>query len=234
MTIFAAASLKNAVDELSKKFKQETGKEIRLNFASSGRLAQQIAAGAPADIFLSANLDWVDYLVEKKLLIASDTFPFCMNKLVMIAPATSDLNEIKIDPATRIADLFSGRLAIGDPTHVPGGKYAYEFLENIGWLDCLKDRLLPCISIREVLILIEMNEWQLGIVFYSDFVASKKVRKLAEIPEKYHSKILYSCAVLKKSELSELFCEFLNTDQARKVLIKNGFSPILDRENGEK
>lgn len=226
-TIFAAASLKDAVEDLVMEFNKLENSQIKLNFASSGQLAQQIVSGAPADIYLSADMDWINFLIEKKSTTASNSFPFCSNRLAIIAPSDSKLEKLDLnDPALKIDEVFSGRLVIGDAMHVPGGKYAQEFLKNHNLLEKLANRLLPCISIREALILIEIKEWELGIVFYSDCMASKKVKLLAEIPENEHSKILYGCSIINKNKITERFAKFLLSPVAKQCLKKHHFFPL--------
>jgi molybdate transport system substrate-binding protein len=235
LTIFAAASLKEVVDDLSEEFGQNHKADVSINFASSGQLAQQIKSGAPADIFLSADLKWIDYLIENDIVRASETFTLCENRIVIIGAADFPLNEIDVnDKNLKIGELFDGRLAIGDPMHVPGGKYAVEFLKSAGWYESLKDRILPCVSIRSALMMIELQEWQVGIVFYSDYKASEKVKLLAEIPSSLHSKITYGGALISNKKVAHDFGKFLQTGKAKKILVKHSFFPVTAQETGDR
>ena len=235
LTVFAAASLTEVAQTLTQNFSEKENVKIKLNLASSGQLARQIAMGAKADVFLSADLKWLDYLIDQKVISASQSHKLCLNRLALIGSQNCSLEKIDIDDRKlEINKLLKGKLVIGNPEHVPGGKYALEFLKNSGWYNKLKDRLLPCVSIRSALMLIEMKQWQMGIVFFSDYAASNKVKLLAEIPSDLHSPIVYGYAVLNNNELSKDFKKYLDSPQAKKVFAKHSFLPIQnDKENGD-
>ncbi|MGM0599637.1 MAG: molybdate ABC transporter substrate-binding protein [Candidatus Rifleibacteriota bacterium] len=235
LMVFAAASLTEVTHTLVDNFSQKEKVKVKLNLASSGQLARQIVMGAKADIYLSADLKWLTYLEEKNIISDTQSHKLCQNRLALIGSEKFSLNSIDVDnPDLKIGELFEGKLTIGNPDHVPGGKYALEFLKNSAWYNKLKDRLLPCVTIRSALMLIEMNQWQMGIVFYSDYAASKKVKLLAEIPSDMHSPIIYGYAIITDNELSRKFQNYLNSPKARKILQEHSFLPIKhDNENGD-
>jgi len=194
LNIFAAASLNDVLTKTAEVYKKETGVELRLNFASSGLLAKQIEQGAEVDFFFSANLDWVDYILDKDLLLASSKLELARNRMALIVPEASQLNKLDNFKPQEISSLFEGRIAIGDPKHVPAGKYAKEILEHFSIWQSLKTRVLPCKNVRETLLMVEMGEVDLGIVYLSDAKKSKKVRCIYEFEESSSSPILYYSA----------------------------------------
>lgn len=194
LNIFAAASLKDVLSKTAEVCKKKTGIELSLNFASSGILARQIEQGAEADFFFSANIDWIDYILEKELLLASSKLALAQNKMALIVPEGSKLNDLENFIPDQMASLFEGRIAIGDPNHVPAGKYAQEILKHHKLWQILKTRILPCKNARETLLMVEMGEVELGIVYLSDAKKSKKVRCIYEFKESDSSPILYYSA----------------------------------------
>jgi len=198
LNIFAAASLKDVLSKTAEVYKKKKGIDLSLNFASSGILARQIEQGAEVDFFFSANHDWIDYLTKKKLLLPSSKLNLAQNKMALIVPIESKLNDLENSKPEQIISLINGRIAIGDPHHVPAGKYAKEILTHHKLWQTLKSRTLPCKNARETLLMVEMGEVELGIVYLSDAKKSKKVRCIYEFEESDASSILYYSAHRKK------------------------------------
>lgn len=194
LNIFAAASLNDVLTKTAEIYQKETGVKLSLNFASSGLLARQIEQGAEVDFFFSANQDWVDYISNKELLLASSKLELAQNRMALIVPEGSQLNKLDNFNPKEINSLFEGRIAIGDPNHVPAGKYAKEILEHYKLWETLKTRILPCKNARETLLMVEMGEVDLGIIYLSDAKKSKKIRCIYEFEESSSSPILYYSA----------------------------------------
>ena len=142
VTVFAAASTTDAVKQVADLYEKQTGAEVRLNFAASSTLARQIESGAPADVFLSADEKWMDYLADRGLIDPASRRDLLGNRLVVVVPTDSSLH-VRMDKAFDFPASFEGRLAVGDPSHVPAGRYAKEALETMGWWPALADRLAP-------------------------------------------------------------------------------------------
>jgi len=216
--IFAAASLRDVLNETAKAYKEKTGIELSLNFASSGILARQIEQGADADFFFCANQDWIDYTIDKELFKRDSKLELAENRMALIVPKESSTAQLKNFVPEQIGSLFDGRLAIGDPSHVPAGKYAKEILRYHKQWDALKSRILPCKNARETLLIVEMGEVDMGIVYLSDARKSKKVRCIYEFPEKSSSPILYySAHRLNPSSKITNFQNFLKQAEAKRI-----------------
>ena len=183
ITVFAAASLTNALRDVQRHIK-EKNVDVVSSFASSSTLARQIEAGAPADLFISADQKWMDYAAEKKSIDPATRETLLGNSLVVVAPKASAQADITINKETNWMSLLNGgRLAVGDPEHVPAGIYAKEALQKLGAWETLSPKLAPAEDVRGALALVERNETPLGIVYGSDAVASKGVKVVATFPE---------------------------------------------------
>jgi molybdate transport system substrate-binding protein len=195
ITVFAAASLTNALQELGDGFTKQTSIPVRFSFAASSTLARQIENGAPADVFLSADLEWMDYLQMRNLIQADTRHDVLGNRLVLIAPADSK-TKLKIEPRFPLAAaLGSGRLATGDPDSVPVGRYAREALTNLEvWKD-VGDRLVRADSVRSALAFVDRAEAPLGIVYETDALIDKRVRVVDVFPAGSHKPIVYPIAL---------------------------------------
>ncbi|MCZ4695075.1 molybdate ABC transporter substrate-binding protein [Ancylomarina euxinus] len=218
LNIFAAASLKDVLSNTAEIYKKKTGIELSLNFASSGILARQIEQGADVDFFFSANRDWIDYISKKELLLASSKLELAQNKMALIVPEGSKLRDFENFRPEIIASLFDGRIAIGDPNHVPAGKYAQEILKHHNIWQILKNRALPCKNARETLLMVEMGEVELGIVYLSDAKKSKKVRCIYEFEESDSSPILYySAHRTNPNSMVQDFQNFLKRPESKRI-----------------
>ena len=188
--VFAAASLSNVLQELGDSFTRETSIPVIFSFAASSALARQIENGAPADVFFSADLEWMDYL-EMRRLIRSDTRQSALgNRLVLIAPAGSKV-KLKIEPGFPLAAVLGkGRLATGDPDAVPVGRYARQALTALGVWNAVADRIVRADSVRSALAFVDRDEAPLGIVYETDASIDKRVRVVDVFPDDTHMPIV--------------------------------------------
>ena len=220
LTIFAAASTSNAVTEIAGAWEAAGNGHVRGVYASSGVLARQIANGAPADLFLSANEKWMDWLARRGLL-AGEPVPLFGNRLVLIQPAGA---AVRLGLNDALADsLDGGRLAIGDPDHVPAGIYARTALQRMGLWAGLEPRLVRMQNVRAALLLVARGEVPAGIVYASDAAISKSVR-VADIVAP-GPPIVYPAGIVRDGKTVEArrFLDYLGTPEARAVLRRHGF-----------
>lgn len=226
LTVFAAASMTPAMTELAALYKQQTGTTLKLNCASSGTLARQIEAGGPADIYISANPKWMDHLQSAAMIRIRTRGNLLANRLVVIVPR-GERFEMATAPEFDFAGAFDGRLAVGDPAHVPAGAYAMEALTSLGWLAGLEGRLAPCADVRAALRMVGRGEAAAGIVYASDAASSREVSVVAVFPEATHSPIRYPIAVTTQARPgSEALLKWLGDDRAAEVFKRHGFSPL--------
>lgn len=223
--IFCAASLTNVVSEISEEFENKYQVDVQLNFASSGTLARQIEHGANPELFISANKKWVKYLNEIEKTTPEYEKEIAGNLLVVIAPVKSKMDTFQFVQGFNFSEVFNGRLSIGDPLHVPAGEYAMQAMESLDFEKELQTRLLRAKDVRSALLLVELGETELGIVYKTDALKSDKVKIVAEIPTDLHSPITYLVSKLKDqiNENTKLFYEFLNSETSKGIWKKNGF-----------
>ncbi len=229
VTVFAAASTTNAVNDIGKLFADKRKGTIVPSYASSSTLAKQIESGAPASVFISADEPWMNYLEERKLLEAGSRFNLLGNKLVLIAPSGSSLNKVEIGPKMDLVKLLGdGKLATGDPDHVPVGKYAKAALEKLGMWNQIESKLARAADVRGALTLVERGEVPLGIVYSTDAAITPKVKVVGVFPADSHPKIVYPTALVagKASAGAKSFLEFLKTPKAKAVFEKYGFTTL--------
>ncbi|WP_325080884.1 molybdate ABC transporter substrate-binding protein [Klebsiella aerogenes] len=227
VTVFAAASLTNAMQDIAQAYKKERHVEVVSSFASSSTLARQIEAGAPADLFISADQKWMDYAVDKKSIDTATRTTLLGNSLVVVAPKASDRGDITINAKTDWVSLLQGgRLAVGDPDHVPAGIYAKEALQKLGAWETLSPKLAPAEDVRGALALVERNEAPLGIVYGSDAVASKGVKVVGAFPEDSHKKVEYPLAIVDghKNATVTAFYDYLKGPEASAIFKRYGFT----------
>jgi len=223
LLVFDAASLTNVIDDLAKAFTDKTQVRVKSSPAASSALAKQIEAGAPADVFFSADLEWMDYLDQRKLLKPGTRHDVVGNSLVLIAPANSTA-AIKLKKGV---DLGSGRIATGDPDSVPVGKYAKLALEKLGAWDKVSGKIVPAENVRAALAFVARAEAPLGIVYKTDALAEKKVRIVAEFPADTHPPITYPIAVTTHGgATAQKFVEFVLSKPAAEIFKKYGFAPL--------
>jgi len=228
VTVFAAASLTNALQAIVTQYQAKTGVEVVASFASSSTLARQIEQGAPADVFISADQQWMDDAVTKESIVTSTRVTLLGNDLVLVAPKSAGAKAVTITAQTDWQTLLQGeRLAVGDPDHVPAGIYAKEALQKLGAWDTLAPRLAPAGNVRAALALVERNEAPYGIVYGSDAVASNNVQVVGRFPETSHKPVEYPMAVVKDHENAPVtaFYRYLQGPDAAAVFKQYGFTP---------
>ena len=227
LTVFAAASTTNALTEIAKAYEAEGRGKVTLSFASSSTLAKQIESGAPADAFLSADTEWMKYLEEKKLLEPGSRTELLGNRIVFIVPAASAVKALTVSPQLDLPAILGkdGLLSVGDPAHVPVGKYAKAALEQLKLWPQVEKRIAPAKDVRAGMALVERAESPLGIVYATDAAISDKVRVAGVFPADSHPKIDYPVAAVKgaNSKAALEFIKFLSAPQAKTVWAKYGF-----------
>jgi molybdate transport system substrate-binding protein len=225
--VFAAASLTDVLGELSPAWEASSGISVRLSFAASSVLARQIEAGSDADVFISADPQWMDYLQARHLLDDTSRRQLAGNRLVLIAPADSKL-VLTIAPHFGIAAaLQGGRLATGDPQTVPVGRYARAALIELGVWDQVADRLVPADNVRSAMLFVARGEVPLGIVYATDAAMDPKVRVVDTFPASTHAPIVYPAAALRGANRQAAgYIQFLASDDARAVWRRFGFVEI--------
>ena len=226
LTVFAAASLKEALDEAAAAYRKQTGVPVRVSYAASSALARQIEQGAPADVFFSADLEWMDYLQKRNRLDVATRRSLLGNRLVLIAPRASKAQVDLKRPATLLAALGDGRLAVGQTRTVPAGKYAKASLESLSLWNGVRPRLAESESVRAALMLVARGETPLGIVYASDAKAEPGVRVVATFPEDSHPPIVYPVAALRGARAAQAtrFVQWLASPAADALFTKRGFT----------
>ena len=227
ISLLVAASLTDAVTEIIDSYLRQSNDHILVSFANSSALAKQIENEAPADIFISANLGWMDYLIHNGLIKRASRRDALGNKLVLVTPVESEI-DFEIKPYFPLAKMLGdGRLAIADPDFVPAGQYAAAALK---WLDVWSEvasKLAPGRDVRNTLSLVERGETQLGIVYQTDVVGSKKVRIVDYFPTESHPPIIYSFGIISDHDSPAVlsFYDFLTDEEAMEIFKIYGFVP---------
>ena len=227
ITVFAAASLTNVLQELGDGFTKETSVPVRFSFAASSALARQIENGAPADVFFSADLEWMDYLQTRNLIQRGTRHDVLGNRLVLIAPADSKI-KLKIEPHfAMVAALGKGRWATGDPDAVPVGRYAREALTTLGVWNDLADRVVRADSVRSALAFVDRGEVPLGIVYETDALIDKKVRVVDVFPANSHLPIIYPIALTSAAKAAAAgFVAYIRGPAGAVAFKAYGFTPL--------
>lgn len=235
LVIFAAASLKNALDGAAQAWSQSAGKPApKISYAASNTLAKQIEQGAPADVFFSADTDWMGYLEDKKLIKAGSRVDLLSNRIVLIAPKASS-GAVALQPGLDLTPALGkdGRIAMGNVDAVPAGKYGKAALEHLGAWAGIKARLAQAESVRAALALVARGEAPLGIVYATDARAEPAVRIVATFPVESHPPIVYPLAILRESAHPDAagFLGFLRGSAAQALFEAQGFT-LLNRAIG--
>lgn len=227
VTVFAAASMSNVLQQIADQYKQENPQaEIVFSFAASSTLAKQIENGSEADIFVSADLKWMAYLAEKKQIEEKTQTLLAGNQLVMIAPQDSQIEKIELANHQWHKLLDNNYLALGDPNHVPAGVYAKTAFESLGQWEAIQTKVAAANNVRGALLLVERQEAPLGVVYSTDAKASQKVKVVATFPENLHSPVEYPMAIVREHRREEVqqFFDYLGSEKAKKQLVDYGFS----------
>jgi molybdate transport system substrate-binding protein len=225
VTVFAAASLKEAMDEQARQFEAKTGDKVVVSYAGSNVLAKQIEAGAPADLFISADLDWMDYVDQHKLLAPDTRFNLLRNVLVLVAP-TSSTSTLKIAPNFGLVSaLGSDKLAMANPDSVPAGKYGKSALENLGVWAAVESHVARADNVRAALALVSRQEAPFGIVYKTDALADKGVRIVDTFPANSYPPVIYPVAIVATGTGTspKALLDYLRTAPAAAVWEKYGF-----------
>jgi molybdate transport system substrate-binding protein len=226
--IFAAASLKNALDEIAGQWQRQSGKKAVISYGASNNLIKQIEAGAPADIFISADLDWMDYGQQKNLIKPDTRINLLGNRLVLIAPKDASLN-INIQPGFDLAAaLKRGRLSMANVEAVPAGKYGKAALEKLGAWDGVKDKIAQAENVRAALLFVARGEAPLGIVYQTDAASDPNVKIVATFPENTHPPIIYPIALTRESSNRDAaaLLNFIRSPAARPAFERQGFTVL--------
>jgi len=227
LTVFAAASLQNAFEDVGTLYQQKSGRSIRFSFAASSALARQIEQGAPAAVFVSADQQWMDYLAQRNLIAAGTRKSLLGNRLVLVVPAASPV-KVDLKPGFDLKSLLGaeGRWVTGDPSGVPVGRYAQEALTRLGVWDFARTRLVRAENVRVALAFVERAEVVAGVVYETDAAVSRKVRVAGAFPADSHAPISYPVAVVAGNDgaAARDFLRFLESPDAQAIYRKFGFS----------
>lgn len=234
LRIYAASSMTNATNALIEGFQKRHLIDITPVYASTSSLVRQIERGAPADIFISANEKWMDYLIDKGTVLSDNVTSLCENELVLIAPNNYKLDNVqKLSPLFDISSkdewkkkLVGERLAIGNVQSVPAGIYAKEALEHLMVWHTVEERLAPTNNVRMALALVERGEAAMGIVYKTDAILSDQVQIMATFSQDSHSAIRYPVAKVSNSKMADNFYAYLNSAEAISILNSFGFKTI--------
>ncbi len=224
ISIYAAASLNEVVQEFADSYQSENPQiDIQINVASSGTLARQIVQGAPADVFISAHPQWMDYVVKQGYVKRQEDL--AGNELVMIgAPQTPQWTAPDLDALSEI--LQSSRLAMGDPQHVPAGIYGKQALESLGWYETIESSVLPTKDVRTALNMVALNEASLGIVYQTDVMKSDKVKVMMILPPRAYDPIVYQIGLIEENQVTQSFYQYIRAYDNRSIWENHGFIPI--------
>ena len=226
LVIFAAASLKNALDPATEAYRAAGGEKCDISYAASSTLARQIANGAPADVFISADRDWMDYLQQRDLMEDGTRVDLLGNRLVMIAPAASTVT-VDIEPGFSLSTLLGdGRLAIADPAGVPAGKYGKAALEKLGVWSSIAGKIAPAEDVRAALTFVSRGEAPLGIVYATDAAVDAGVKIVGAFPPDSYPRIVYPMAAMRagKDGGAAGLLKFLQSAMARRIFERWGFT----------
>lgn len=228
VVVFAAASLKNALDAVDAAWKAESGKSATASYAASSALAKQIEEGAPADVFISADLDWMKYLADKKLIKTDSEVKLLGNRIVLVAPkdstATAEI-AANFDLAKLLGD---GRLAMGDVKAVPAGKYGKAALEKLGVWPSVEGKIAQAENVRAALKLVSTGEAPLGIVYQTDAAAEPGVKIIGTFPEETHPPIIYPVGITAESKNADAaaYVKYLQSAKAKELFEAQGFTML--------
>lgn len=229
LTVFAAASMKNALDEANTAYTAKSGIKVTASYAASSVLAKQIDQGAPADIFLSADTDWMDYAAKQKTINTATRTNLLGNSIVLIAPKDSTIGNVAIAPGFDLAKLAgNGRIATGDVNSVPVGKYAKAALEKLGAWEAAAPKFAMAESVRAALTLVARGEAVLGIVYATDAKVEPGVKVIGTFPADSHPPIIYPVAATSSAGPGAAdYLSFLRSSAAKTIFEKYGFTFLI-------
>ncbi|WP_029559610.1 molybdate ABC transporter substrate-binding protein [Vibrio parahaemolyticus] len=224
LKVYAASSMTNPIDEIAQDFKEKYDVTVTPVYGGSSSIARQIINGAPADVFISANTKWMDYLVDEGVIDGDNVTNLVRNSLVLIAPQSSSLAVFNFADANAWEAALNGsRLALGNPTSVPAGMYAKESLTTLGVWKEIQTKVAPAKNVRLALALVERGEAPLGVVYKTDAQLTSKVKIVGEFASDTHAAIVYPAAVVNDSTESRQFFQYLKSEDAKRVFAHYGF-----------
>ncbi|EPA8593688.1 molybdate ABC transporter substrate-binding protein [Vibrio parahaemolyticus] len=224
LKVYAASSMTNAIDEIAQDFKEKYDVTVTPVYGGSSSIARQIINGAPADVFISANTKWMDYLVDEGVIDSDNVTNLVRNSLVLIAPQSSSLAVFNFADANAWEAALNGsRLALGNPMSVPAGMYAKESLTTLGVWKEIQTKVAPAKNVRLALALVERGEAPLGVVYKTDVQLTSKVKIVGEFASDTHAAIVYPAAVVNDSTESRQFFQYLKSEDAKRVFAHYGF-----------
>jgi molybdate transport system substrate-binding protein len=225
--VFAAASLKNALDAINDAWQKESGKKAKISYAASSALAKQMEQDAPAQMFISADLDWMDYVAQKLLIKPDSRANLLGNRIVLIAPKDK-AQTVKIEPGFDLGKVLSGgRLAMANVYTVPAGKYGKAALEKLGVWGSVSDKVAQAENVRAALLLVSRGEAQAGIVYQTDAAADPNVKIIGSFPENTHPPIIYPIALTNKAGSdAAAFLAYIRDTKSRLLFEAQGFTAI--------
>jgi molybdate transport system substrate-binding protein len=228
ITVFAAASMKNALDDVNAAFTKKTGIKVVASYDASSALMKQIEAGAPADVFVSADLKWMDYGAEKKLINNETRLNLLGNTLVLIAAKDSRIDNVDIKPGFDLAKLAGdSRIAAGDVKAVPVGLYAQAALQKLGVWAAVEPKMAMTANVRAALILVARGEASLGIVYSTDAKVEPGVKVVGVFPDDSHDPIIYPVAATTNARPDTTsYLDFLRSQAAKSIFESNGFAVL--------
>jgi molybdate transport system substrate-binding protein len=229
IVVFAAASLTDVLGEIGTAYKAKYGVEVKTSFAASSALARQIESGAKAEVFFSADEEWMDYLAQRRLVQAKTRADVVGNRLVLIAPANSKVTAVDIKPGFSLKKELGwrGRLATGDPDSVPAGKYAQAALTKLGAWDEISKKVVRAENVRAALAYVARGEAAFGIVYATDAQAEKRVKVVGTFPADSHAPIRYPVTATSVATSDGVrFAVFVRGAESREIFTKYGFEPV--------
>jgi len=229
LLVFAAASLKNALDEIGAAWTRTSNIQVRVSYAASPTLAKQIEQGAPADLFISADRDWMDFVEGKKLIRAGTRHDLLSNAIVLIAPKASTTTGVTVAPGFPLAHLLGGgRLALASVATVPAGKYAKAALEKLGVWASVEKQLAEAENVRAALAFVARGEAPLGIVYATDAAAEPSVKIIGRFPADSHPPIVYPMATIAESKhpAADALRRYLAGPEAKAIFEQHGFTVL--------
>lgn len=229
ITVFAAASLKESLDEAAAAYRRSSDQTVRVSYAASSALARQIEQGAPADVFVSADRDWMDYVQQRGLIDTASRRDLLGNTLVLIAPKASTAKPVVLKPGVDLRPLLGdGRIALALTASVPAGKYGKAALASLGAWDSLQNKVAEGENVRAALMLVARGETPLGVVYGSDAQAEPGVRVLGTFPADSHPPIVYPVARIAASKhvQAAAFVRWLATPEAAAIFRRHGFTVL--------
>ncbi len=229
LTVFAAASMKNALDDINAAFTKRSGAKVIASYAATSALVRQIEQGAPADIFASADLEWMDYGLKNKLINPATRVNLLGNRLVLIAPKDSKITSVKLEKGFDLAKLAGdGRIATGEVKSVPVGRYAMAALAKVGMWSSVEKHMAMVENVRAALTLVARGEAPLGIVYETDAKVEPGVKIVAHFPPDSHPEIVYPVgATVKANAEAPRYIDFLQSGASKSIFEKYGFSFLV-------